>query len=72
MTVTRIHGGHADNVVPESCELLLDRRMIPGESEDGVRAEFEKLLARPGLRIGVDAEIVEYRADHRRRHRNQR
>ena len=34
LTVTRIHGGHADNVVPDSCELLLDRRMLPGESED--------------------------------------
>src|SRR5262249_40352649 len=33
LTVTRIHGGHADNVVPESCDLLLDRRMLPGETE---------------------------------------
>ena len=62
MTVTRIHGGHADNVVPESCELLIDRRMIPGESEDGVRAQFEKLLVEARALHGVDAEIVEYRA----------
>jgi acetylornithine deacetylase/succinyl-diaminopimelate desuccinylase len=61
LTVTRIHGGHADNVVPESCELLLDRRMIPGESEDEVRAQFEKLLADAKLEHGVDAEILEYR-----------
>jgi acetylornithine deacetylase/succinyl-diaminopimelate desuccinylase family protein len=62
MTVTRIHGGHADNVVPESCELLIDRRMIPGESEDGVRAQFEKLLVEARASHGVDAEVVEYRA----------
>lgn len=62
MTVTRIHGGHADNVVPESCELLIDRRMIPGESEDGVRAQFENLLVEARASHGVDAEIVEYRA----------
>jgi acetylornithine deacetylase/succinyl-diaminopimelate desuccinylase len=62
LTVTRIHGGHADNVVPDSCELLLDRRMLPGESEDDVRIQFEKLLAEAKALHGVDAEIVEYRA----------
>ena len=61
LTVTRIHGGHADNVVPESCELLLDRRMIPGEREDEVRAQFEALLEEARASHGVDAEIVEYR-----------
>jgi succinyl-diaminopimelate desuccinylase len=61
LTVTRIHGGHADNVVPESCELLLDRRMIPGENETDVRARFEALLREAKVKHGVDAEIVEYR-----------
>jgi acetylornithine deacetylase/succinyl-diaminopimelate desuccinylase family protein len=61
LTVTRMHGGNADNVVPESCELLLDRRMIPGESEDEVRGQFEKLLAEAKTSHGVEAEIVEYR-----------
>ena len=46
LTVTRIAGGHADNVVPELCELLLDRRMIPGEDEDEVRREIAALVAR--------------------------
>lgn len=61
LTVTRIHGGHADNVVPEACDLLLDRRMIPGESDDDVRAQFEQLLAAAKTLHGIDAEIVEYR-----------
>lgn len=61
LTVTRIHGGHADNVVPESCELLIDRRMIPGESDEEVRAQFQALLAEAKAQHGVDAEIVEYR-----------
>ena len=61
LTVTRIHGGHADNIVPEACDLLLDRRMIPGESEDDVRARFEALLREAKIRHGVDAEIVDYR-----------
>jgi succinyl-diaminopimelate desuccinylase len=61
LTVTRIHGGHADNVVPESCELLLDRRMIPGESDEDVRRQFENLLAEAKALHGIDADIIEYR-----------
>ncbi|MCC6889221.1 MAG: M20 family metallopeptidase [Hyphomicrobiales bacterium] len=61
LTVTRMAGGHADNVVPESCDLLLDRRMIPGESEHRVQARFEALLREAKSRHGVEAEIVDYR-----------
>ena len=31
MTVTRINAGQADNIVPGICEMLIDRRMVPGE-----------------------------------------
>jgi acetylornithine deacetylase/succinyl-diaminopimelate desuccinylase len=60
LTVTRLNGGHADNVTPEACDLLLDRRMIPQESEDAVRAQIEALLARARDEHGVEAEIVRY------------
>jgi acetylornithine deacetylase len=58
LTVTRIHGGHADNVVPDSCELLLDRRMVPGEDEETVKAELQQLLDHAHAHAGVDAEII--------------
>ncbi|MFU9138743.1 M20 family metallopeptidase [Erwinia tasmaniensis] len=58
LTVTRIHGGHADNVVPDSCELLLDRRMVPGEDEEAVKAELQQLLETAKQQFGVEAEIV--------------
>ena len=61
LTVTRINGGHADNVTPQTCDLLLDRRMIPGEAEDDVRAEFARLLDEAKAQYGIDAEIVEFR-----------
>jgi acetylornithine deacetylase/succinyl-diaminopimelate desuccinylase len=61
LTVTRLHGGHADNVTPEACELLLDRRMIPGESEAEVREQLERLLAKAKAAHGIDAEVVEFR-----------
>jgi acetylornithine deacetylase/succinyl-diaminopimelate desuccinylase len=60
LTVTRLNGGHADNVTPESCDLLLDRRMIPQESEDTVRTQINALLERARVEHGVEAEIVQY------------
>lgn len=62
LTVTRIHGGHADNVLPGSCDLLLDRRMVPGEDESQVKAEIERLLVLAGERFGLRAEVLEYKA----------
>lgn len=62
LTVTRISGGHADNVLPGSCDILLDRRMVPGENEDAVKQEFAGLLKDAYDRFGVKAEIVDYKA----------
>ncbi|WP_416413652.1 M20 family metallopeptidase [Pantoea sp. App145] len=58
LTVTRVHGGHADNVVPDNCELLLDRRMVPGEDETEVKAELQQLLDHAREQSGVEAEII--------------
>lgn len=62
LTVTRMNGGHADNVTPEFCDLLLDRRMIPQESELDVRRQIEDLLTRAKSIHGVDAEVASYLA----------
>ncbi|MBF7688576.1 M20 family metallopeptidase [Acinetobacter rathckeae] len=62
LTVTRIHGGHADNIVPDSCELLLDRRMVPGESEADVKDELQQLLDHARDCTGVKAEIIAWQA----------
>ena len=62
LTVTRIQGGHADNVLPGACEMLLDRRMVPGESEEAVKAEIAGLLERAHARFGLRAEVVAWKA----------
>lgn len=54
LTVTRASAGIADNIVPDACDLLLDRRLLPGETEDAALAEIEALFAQ----AGVEAEIV--------------
>ena len=61
LTVTRVQGGHADNVIPSHCEFLLDRRLVPGEDEAAVRRELQLLLDTASRMFGVDAEIVEYK-----------
>lgn len=60
LTVTRMNGGHADNVTPEFCDLLLDRRMIPQESEPDVRRQIEDMLAQLKASHDVDAEVLTY------------
>lgn len=61
LTVTRIHGGHADNVLPGACDLLLDRRMVPGEDEDAVKREIGALLDAARETFGVRADVLDYR-----------
>jgi acetylornithine deacetylase len=39
-----IAGGSAESVYPDRCELLLERRTLPGESADAVLAEFQAVL----------------------------
>lgn len=39
-----IAGGTAESVYPDRCELLLERRTMPGEAPDAVVAEFERVL----------------------------
>lgn len=40
-----IRGGELTNIVPDTCTLTLDRRVLPGEAMDGVVGEVEELLA---------------------------
>lgn len=61
LTVTRIAGGHADNVVPDRCEALLDRRLVPGETEETALAEIRDMLEAAAAPAGIRWEIAECR-----------
>ncbi len=61
LTITRALAGTADNILPDRCDLLLDRRMVPGEDETAVKAELADLVSRAATEIGVRAEIVNYK-----------
>jgi succinyl-diaminopimelate desuccinylase len=61
LSVTRIAGGIGDNVIPESCEMVLDRRLLPGESLNAAMEELHAMLDRAKRDHGVDAEIASIR-----------
>jgi len=60
LTVTRANAGVADNVIPDRCDLLLDRRMVPGEDEDRVKEEIAGLTRKASADFGIRAEILKY------------
>jgi acetylornithine deacetylase/succinyl-diaminopimelate desuccinylase len=60
LTVTRIDGGMADNVVPASCDLVIDRRVLPGETREQVEAEVREIMQRAMRDFAVRAEIVSF------------
>ncbi len=45
-----IRGGSAESVYPDRCDLLLERRTMPGEQPSDVVAEFERVLDRLSAR----------------------
>jgi len=50
LSVGRIEGGRSVNVVPDSCEIEIDRRLIPGETPDGAVDRVRRFLeSRRGL-----------------------
>jgi acetylornithine deacetylase/succinyl-diaminopimelate desuccinylase family protein len=60
--VTLIRGGHKESAVPDRCEIVLDRRMVPGESQAEVVAAIEAVLrgvaaADPELRVGIEGYL---------------
>ena len=44
LSVGRIEGGQSVNIVPDACRIELDRRVIPGETVDGVREDLHRAL----------------------------
>ncbi|RLG91751.1 MAG: hypothetical protein DRO36_03535 [Candidatus Hecatellales archaeon] len=43
-SVTVIRGGFKENVIPDNCEITVDRRMIPSENPKNAEKEIEKIL----------------------------
>jgi acetylornithine deacetylase len=55
-SINVIRGGSAVNIIPDTCEILCDRRLVPGETVEQVRAERDAALA--GLAVEHDSEYL--------------
>lgn len=44
LSVTMIQGGVKANIICDTCKITLDRRLIPGETEEIARAEIQKVI----------------------------
>ncbi len=57
MSVNVMRGGTQVNIIPEYCEIECDRRTVPGETEAGVWAERDAVLA--GMEVEhTDLDVV--------------
>jgi len=45
ISVGMIRGGLAPNVIPDHCVIKVDRRWLPGETEEGILAEIKETVA---------------------------
>lgn len=67
-SVNTISGGSSVNIIPDFCEIEIDRRTLPGENSEEVQREIEAVLASIALRdptiiIGTSAPFVDYQLD---------
>jgi acetylornithine deacetylase len=54
INVGSIAGGRQPNIVPADCIISIDRRTLPGETEEGVKTEIGKFLAGRGWKVSFD------------------
>ncbi|CQR51589.1 M20 family metallopeptidase [Paenibacillus riograndensis] len=73
LSVTVINGGIKESMIPDRCEALIDRRLIPGEAEEDALQEIRQIIAGlPALggRVRIDRLVPttgvasETRPDH--------
>jgi acetylornithine deacetylase/succinyl-diaminopimelate desuccinylase-like protein len=56
VNVGKISGGKQPNIVPDHCEILVDRRTLPGETEADVRREIAVLLKKNKLSAEISSD----------------
>ncbi|MEM4649421.1 MAG: M20 family metallopeptidase, partial [Candidatus Bathyarchaeia archaeon] len=43
-TITMINGGVKSNIIPEKCEVIIDRRLIPGETIENIKTKLKDAI----------------------------
>ncbi|MCA9627312.1 MAG: M20/M25/M40 family metallo-hydrolase [Myxococcales bacterium] len=56
LSVGVVRGGQAPNIVPDRAQALVDRRMIPGETQESLNQEFASALQGSSLQFDCQVE----------------
>jgi acetylornithine deacetylase/succinyl-diaminopimelate desuccinylase-like protein len=51
INVGAVRGGSQPNIVPDRCEIAIDRRTIPGEKDNSVQREILQFIRERGLKV---------------------
>jgi acetylornithine deacetylase len=67
-SVNTISGGSSVNIIPDFCEIEIDRRTLPGENSEQVLKEIKAVLDSialqdPTIIIGTSAPFIDYQLD---------
>lgn len=60
MLVTTINGGSAPNIVPQSCSIEIDRRVLPDEKRSEINDSMLRALSKSGLNSELDYSLENY------------
>lgn len=61
--VTTIEGGITENIIPDSCSIIVDRRVLPGETKKAVLEEYNNLLASDDYEIEMKTFVPSFLLD---------
>jgi acetylornithine deacetylase/succinyl-diaminopimelate desuccinylase-like protein len=56
-SITKIHGGEKENVIPGTCEVCFDRRLLPEEPLDEAEKELRTYFKQALAKTGCDATL---------------
>lgn len=67
-SINTISGGSSVNIIPEFCEIEIDRRVLPGENSEQVLKEIGAVLGSialkdPTIRIGRSTPFIDFQLD---------
>src|SRR3546814_18342808 len=65
---TLVKGGHAENALPQRATANINCRIFPGVPVETVRAELEKVLADPAVKVNTDPDASANDAPPQRPH----
>jgi len=55
---TRLFGGHADNALPQLATAMINCRIFPGVDPNAIKAELEKVVADPEVKVTRNDDYV--------------